>query len=146
MILYRIIITVLIWCGQEDFERPRCAREQDAPKKQKQVPRLHLAEVLHNPMTRTNSKREHFRTPFCYWCGQEDFEHPRCARGKMRQKSKNGYLACILQRFCITPLLPPIAKGSTFVLPFAIGAVSDDKSEPNASSISAKVIVFVPSL
>ena len=25
-------------------------------------------------------------------------------------------------------------------------AVSDDKSEPNASSISAKVIVFVPSL
>ena len=29
-------------------------------------------------------------------------------------------------------------------LPF--GAVSDDKSEPNASSISAKVIVFVPSL
>ena len=26
------------------------------------------------------------------------------------------------------------------------GAVSDDKSEPNASSISAKVIVFVPSL
>ena len=29
---------------------------------------------------------------------------------------------------------------------FLIGAVSDDKSEPNASSISAKVIVFVPSL
>ena len=26
------------------------------------------------------------------------------------------------------------------------GAVSDDKSEPKASSISAKVIVFVPSL
>ena len=29
---------------------------------------------------------------------------------------------------------------------FFDGAVSDDKSEPNASSISAKVIVFVPSL
>ena len=29
---------------------------------------------------------------------------------------------------------------------FYFGAVSDDKSEPNASSISAKVIVFVPSL
>ena len=28
----------------------------------------------------------------------------------------------------------------------AAGAVSDDKSEPNASSISVKVIVFVPSL
>ena len=29
---------------------------------------------------------------------------------------------------------------------FFVGAVSDDKSEPKASSISAKVIVFVPSL
>ena len=32
------------------------------------------------------------------------------------------------------------------ILWFLYGAVSDDKSEPNASSISAKVIVFVPSL
>ena len=29
--------------------------------------------------------------------------------------------------------------------PAFVGAVSDDKSEPNASSISAKVIIFVPS-
>ena len=32
------------------------------------------------------------------------------------------------------------------ILWFLYGAVSDDKSEPNTSSISAKVIVFVPSL
>ena len=27
----------------------------------------------------TNSRREHFRTPFCYWCGQEDLNLHRVA-------------------------------------------------------------------
>ena len=55
----------------------------------------------------------------------------------------DGFYSDFSQRNC------PVIQKSTFVCKqkcFFVGAVSDDKSEPNASSISAKVIVFVPSL
>ena len=59
--------------------------------------------------------------------------------GAVNKDKSEPYRRVIRFGFLLSP--PDI-----WVPTLSAGAVSDDKSEPNASSISAKVIVFVPSL
>ena len=136
-------LLLCFWCGQEDMKSP-LRGVQDAPTEFRRVVYRHLAEVPHYPLSTPQKTGSADALPaFVVRARGHEIPASRGARCTNRVQTGSLPASC---RGSALPLIHTAKNRECCCTPCLCGAVSDDKSEPNASSISAKVIVFVPSL